>query len=243
MWKSKIHYRAFLGVLLSFTVVIAFTLSSFAASVDSGTFEEGLSDDILIPQVLTGTLTARGNVLVNGNEAKTGATVADGSVIQTRTGAHALIELGAPGRVELDPITAITLSMTPTSIQASLNKCGRGVTLILPAGVSGLVKILNITDVGVLNTDREVEVRVIKGEAVVKYGQGKERTLKAGEHRQFDDATDVTAVGDGAFKVLCDKDHYPLALWAGLAAIAIPVADVVGGGEGPIVPVLSQLNP
>jgi len=105
------------------------------------------------------------------------------------------------------------------------------------------VRILNITDVGVLNKDREVEVSVIKGEAVVKYGQGKERTLKAGDHRQFDDATEVTAVGDGAFKVLCDKDHYPLALLAGLAAIAIPVADVIGGGEGPLAPVVSQLNP
>src|SRR5258708_23718051 len=103
MWRSKVHYRAYLGVLLSFTLGTAFTLSSFAASVASDTVDEGLSDDVLlVPQALTGTLTARGPVLVNGNEAKTGATVTDGSVIQTRTGGHALIELGAPGRVELD---------------------------------------------------------------------------------------------------------------------------------------------
>ena len=243
MRRSKIHFRACLGVLLSLALVTAFTLSSFAASVVSDKVDEVISDDILVSQALTGTLTARGPVLVNGNDAKTGATVTDGSVIQTRTGGHASIELGAPGRVELDPITAITLSMTPTSIQASLNKCGWGVTLILPAGVSGLVKILNISDVGVLKTDREVEVRVIRGEAVVKYGQGKEKTLKAGDHRQFDDAIEVTSKGDGAFKVLCDKDHYPLLLWAGLAAIAIPVAGNVGGGEGPIAPVLSPLTP
>jgi hypothetical protein len=240
---SKLHYRAFLGVALSFTLVTAFTLSSFAASVVSDSVDEGLADNILIPQALTGTLTAKGPVLVNGNDAKTGTTVTDGSVIQTRTGGHAFIELGAPGRVELDPITAITLSMTPSSIQATLNKCGWGVTLILPAGVSGLVKIQNITDVGVLSKDREVEVKVIKGEALVKYGQGKERTLKAGDHRQFDDAIEVSAVGDGAFKVLCDKDHYPLLLWGGLAALAIPVADAVSGGEGPITPVLSQITP
>src|SRR4029078_2374467 len=140
-----------------------------------------------------------------------------------------------------DPITAITLSMTNTSIQASLNKCGDGVTLILPAGVSGLVKILNITDVGVLKKDREVEVKVYRGEVLVKYGQGKERTLKAGDHRQFDDATEVTATGDATFKVLCDKDHYPLLLWAGLAAIAIPLAE--SEGEGPLAPVLSPLIP
>ena len=242
MRRQRVHLRACLGVLLSLTLVTAFTLSSFAASVTSDTVDEGISDNILIPQALTGTLTARGPVLVNGNDAKTGATVTDGSVIQTRTGGHASIELGAPGRVELDPITAITLSMTPTSIQASLNKCGWGVTLILPAGVSGLVKILNISDVGVLKSDREVEVRVMRGEAVVKYGQGKERTLKAGDHRQFDDAIDVTATGDATFKVLCDKDHYPLLLWAGLAAIAIPVADAVSGA-GPIEPVISPLTP
>jgi hypothetical protein len=243
MSRSKTHYRVLVGVLLALAVATAFTLSSFAASVTTDTADEGLSDDILIPQNLTGTLTARGPVLVNGNDAKTGATVTDGSVIQTRTGGHASIELGAPGRVELDPITAITLSMTPKSIRASLNKCGWGVTLILPSGVSGLVKIYDISDVGVLNKDREVEVRVIKGEALVKYGQGKERTLKAGDHRQFDDAIEVSSVGDGAFKVLCDKDHYPLLLWAGLLAAAIPITDAVSGGDGPLIPVLSQLNP
>jgi hypothetical protein len=78
---------------------------------------------------------------------------------------------------------------------------------------------------------------------VVKYGQGKERTLKAGDHRQFDDAIEVSSVGDGAFKVLCDKDHYPLLLWAGLLAAAIPITDAVSGGDGPLIPVLSQLNP
>lgn len=243
MWRSKLHYRAYLGVLLSVTLVTVFALSSFAASVASDTVDEGLSDDILVPETLTGTLTARGPVLVNGNDAKTGATVTDGSVIQTRTGGHALIELGAPGRVELEPITAITLSMTSNSIHATLNKCGWGVTLILPSGVSGRVKILDISDVGVLHKDREVEVKVLRGEAVVKYGQGKERTLKAGDHRQFDDAIEVTATGDGSFKVLCDKDHYPLLLWAGLAAIAIPVTDVASGGTGPLLPVLSQLTP
>lgn len=233
---SNIHYRGWLSVFLSLTLAATFSLSSFAASGASSTTDEALTDSMLVSQAPTGTLTAHGPVLVNGNEAKTGATITDGSVIQTRTGGHAIIELGATGRVDLDPITAITLTMTSNSIQASLNKCGQGVTLTLPAGVSGLVRILNVSDVGVLNEDREVDVRVYRGEAVVKYGQGKEKTIKAGDKEEFDNAIEVTATGDAVFKVYCDESHYPLLLWAGLAAIFIPV-----GGETP--PVISPLSP
>ena len=241
MWRPKIQLRALLGVLLSLTLVATFSLSSFAASGGSDVTEDVITDSLLVSQALTGTLTARGPVLVNGNDAKTGATVTDGSVIQTRSGAHAIIELGAPGRVELDPITAITLTMTSNSVQASLDKCGEGVTLVLPSGVSGLVRILNISDVGVLKKDREVKVKVYKGEVLVKYGQGKEKPIKAGDQKEFDNATDVTATGDAIFKVYCDENHYPLVLWAGLAAIFIPVADVLA--EGPIIPEISPLAP
>ena len=233
---SRIHYRAGLSALLSLTLAATFSLSSFAASGVSETTDEAITDSLLVSQALTGTLTTHGPVLVNGNEAKTGATITDGSVIQTRTGGHAVMELGATGRVDMDPITAITLSWTTNSIQASLDKCGQGVTLILPAGVSGLVKILNVTDIGVLKKDRELDVKVFKGEALVKYGQGKEKTLKAGDHKEFDNAIEVTATGDAVFKVYCIEDHYPLLLWAGLAAFLIPV-----GGETP--PILSPVGP
>ena len=241
MRRSGVRYRAWLSALLALTLVATFSLSSFAASGAWDATDEGITDSLLVSQALTGTLTAHGPVIVNGNEAKTGATITDGSVIQTRTGGHAIIELGAPGRVELDPITAITLTMTNNSVQASLDKCGQGVTLVLPAGVAGLVKILNISDVGVLKKDREVDVKVFKGEALVKYGQGKEKIVKAGEHKEFDNAIEVTASGDAVVKVYCIEDHYPLLLWAGLAAIFIPVADVISGGEAP--PSLSALNP
>jgi hypothetical protein len=140
----------------------------------------------------------------------------------------------------MDPITAITLYWTTNSIQASLDKCGQGVTLVLPAGVSGLVKILNMTDVGVVNKEREVDVKVFKGEALVKYGQGKEKIVKAGDHKEFDNATEVTATGDAVVKVYCIEDHYPFLLWAALAAIAIPARELVGGE---IPPVLSQITP
>jgi hypothetical protein len=237
MRLTKIRHRAWLSILLSLALG-SFTLSSFAASELGEALDEGISDSILVSQAPTGTLTAKGPVLLNNAEANTGATVPDGSFIQTRTGGHAIIELGAPGRVELDPITGIVLTSTPTSIEASLVKCGQGVTLVLPAGVSGLVKIRNMSDVGVLKEEEQVDVRVHKGEATVKYGQGKEKTVKAGDHEEFDNAIEVTSSGDSIVKVYCIEDHFPLLLWAGLAAIFIPIAAI---GDEP--PVLSVINP
>jgi hypothetical protein len=233
---ARMQHRVWLSVLLSLALLTTFTLSSFAAAGASETTDETITDSLLVSQALTGTLTTHGPVLVNGNETKTGATITDGNVIQTRTGGHAKIELGATGRVDMDPITAITLGWTANSIQASLDKCGQGVTLILPAGVSGLVKILNISDVGVFHKERQVDVKVFKGEALVKYGQGKEKIVKAGDHKEFDNATEVTSTGDSIVKVYCIEDHYPLLLLAGLGALFIPFS----GGEPPV---LSQLTP
>jgi hypothetical protein len=230
------HYRAGLSVLLALTLSASLSLSSIAAS---DAIDETITDSLLVPQELTGTLTVKGTVLVNGNDAKTGATIANGNVIQTQGGSHATIDLGATGRVELDQLTAITLTMTPNSIHASLDKCGMGVTLILPAGVNGQVKILNVSDVGVLSERREIDVRAYRGEALVKYGQGKEKIVKTGDHKEFDDAIDVTATGDAVFKVYCDENHYPLLLWAGLAAIFIPL-EAIGG---PVAPLVSPITP
>ncbi|HKA23141.1 MAG TPA: hypothetical protein VKN18_33040 [Blastocatellia bacterium] len=239
MGISRFQYRASLSLLLAITLA-TFSLSSFAASGAIDNIDETISDSMLVQQVQTGALTTHGPVLVNGNEAKTGATVADGSVVQTRTGGHAHIDLGASGKVELDPITAATLGWTSNSINATLDKCGQGLKLELPAGVSGLIKIANISDVGVLHKDREVDVRVFKGEALVKYGQGKEKIVKAGDHKEFDNATEVTSTGDSIVKVYCLEDHYPLLLWFGLAAIFVPIGELFGG-ETP--PVLSPITP
>jgi len=239
MGISRFQYRASLSLLLVITLA-TFSLSSFASSGSIDNIDETISDSMLVPQVQTGALTTHGPVLVNGNEAKTGATVTDGSVIQTRTGGHAHIDLGASGRVELDPITAATLGWTSNSINATLDKCGQGLKLELPAGVTGLIKIANMSDVGVLHKDREVDVRVFKGEALVKYGQGKEKIVKAGDHKEFDNAIEVTSAGDSIVKVYCLEDNYPILLWAGLAAIFIPISELFGG-ETP--PVLSPINP
>jgi hypothetical protein len=111
--------------------------------------------------------------------------------------------------------------MTSNSVDASLDKCGEGVTFTLPAGISGRLKILDISDVGVLSKKREIDVRCFRGEAVVKYGQNQEKTLKPGDHKEFDNAIEVTATGDAVFKVYCDENHYPYLFL--LSGLLIPV--------------------
>ena len=233
MITLKMNFKAILSLVLSLSIASAFSLSSLAASGSSEKMFNPSDENLPALQAPTGNLTTRGPVLVNGTEAKTGLTILSGSVIQTRTGGHATIEMGPVGRVDLDPITAITLAMTANSVDASLDKCGQGVTFTLPAGISGRLKIINVSDVGVVSKQREIDVRVFRGEALVKYGQNKEKTLKPGDHKEFDNAIEVTATGDAVFKVYCLEDH-PVYLFL-LAGLLVPVIIEALGEPEPVV--------
>lgn len=226
-------------VLLLPVVLAAFCLNSFAVFGAGEASESASVSGLPVFEEETGTLTVKGHVMLNGQYVRSGVTVVNGSVIQTDTGAHALIEAGPLGRVDLDPITAVLLTYGERSVRASLTKCGQGVTLNLPAGVEGRVKIVHISDVGVFSEHRDLDVKVYRGEVLVKYGQSNERVLRAGDHRDFDNATEVSATGDAAFKVYCDEDHIvPI---FGLPALAIPFA--VGGTVAAVPPFLSTLQP
>jgi len=236
---KKHGLKAPVSFLLLLLVLAAFCFNNFAVFGASEDSEANLVNNLPAFEESTGTLTVKGSVLLNGQQARTGTTVVNGSVIQTDTGAHALIEAGPLGRVDIDPITAILLTYGDQSVQASLNKCGQGVTLNLPAGVHGLVKVVHISDVGVLSEHRDLDVKVYRGQVLVKYGQGKERQMKAGDHRDFDNATEVSASGDAVFKVYCDESHIVPLL--GLPALAIPF--IAGGAAATIPPFLSTLQP
>jgi hypothetical protein len=220
-------------------VLTAFCFSNFAVFGASEATETATINDLPAFEETTGTMTTKGHVLLNGQYIRSGVTVVNNSVIQTDTGAHATIDTLSLGRVELDPITAILLSYGDRSVDASLTKCGQGVTLNLPSGVHGLVKIANISDVGVLSEHRDLDVKVYHGEVLVKYGPGKERVLKAGDHRDFDNAVEVTATGDAVFKVYCDESHFVPLL--GLPALALPF--LAAGGAAAVPPFLSTLQP
>ncbi|HEX5731465.1 MAG TPA: hypothetical protein VF131_01425 [Blastocatellia bacterium] len=237
MKSHRKSIKAPLSLLLVMALMISFSFSSMANSAPAATDVDAIAESITFTQAPTATLTAKGPVDVNGNRAKTGATVLNGSIIQAFTGGHATIELGALGRVDIEPHTTITLNMVGNGVEISLNQCG-SVTLTVPSGVSSLVKVLHVRDVGLWSERREIDVDVTRGEATVKYEvPTQEKIVLAGQHKEFTHATEVTATGDALYRVRCHEDHYPVALFLPLGALLIPVFN----DEEP--PVLSTLQP
>ncbi len=237
----KLHrknIKAPLSLLLMTALIISFSFSSLADSAPVAAGDDGISAGIIFQQAPTGSLTAKGPVEVNGIRAKTGATVLNGSIIQAFTGGHATIELGALGRIDLEPRTTITLTMVGNGVEISLNQCGE-VWLTLPAGVTSLVRIINVRDVGLWSERREIDVDVKRGQATVKYEvPTQEKIVLTGQHKEFTHATEVTATGDALYRVRCHEDHYPVALFLPLGALLIPV---LNDEEPP--PFLSTLQP
>lgn len=241
MKTPKTGIKAPISLLLAFALATLFVSPLAIAGANEAELD-ALADSLPVVQVPTGMLTVKGPVLLNGNEAKTGMTVLDGSVIQTRTAGEAYIEMGAIGRVDVWEFTAITLKMSPNSVDVDLNKCGKGVTVTVPPNVSGVVHILDRGNVGTFTNYRETDVKCIKGQILVKYGADKEKILKAGDHRDFDNAKEVIATGDAVFKVYCDEEHFPILFLLPLTAIIIPVAECCGEGITPPI-IVSQQQP
>lgn len=204
-------------------------------------YDPDLTENLPVVQVPTGMLTVKGPVLLNGNEAKTGMTVLDGSVIQTRTAGEAFIDMGAIGQVIVHEFSAITLKMSPNSVDIDLNKCGKGVTVTVPPNVPAVVRILHEGKVGIFSDDREIDVKVKKGQVLVKYDADKEKTLDAVDHHDFDGVKQVSASGDAVFKVYCDEKEFPILFFIPVAAIIFPVTELIG--DEPVQPVVSPTQP
>lgn len=227
MKTPKTTTKAPISLLLSLALV-SLLAAPLAIAGAKASEPNAFADNFPIVQVPTGMLTVKGPVLLNGNEAKTGMTVLDGSVVQTRTAGEANVEFGAIGRADVWPFTAVTFKLSPNALDIDLNKCGKGVTVTVPPNVPGTVRILDRGNVGTFTNYRETDVKCIKGEILVKYGNDKEKILKAGEHRDFDDAREVIAKGDAVFKVYCDEEHFPIIFFLPLAAVIFPVTELVG---------------
>ncbi len=113
--------KASLSLLLAVTVTSLFTLHAFAA--DDPKAPASGSPDV---QDCTGTLTIKsGKVLLNGNEAQTGATVMNGSVISTGDNGRVIIDLGAIGRIELGHHTTVTVDCATGSVHGRTTCGGR----------------------------------------------------------------------------------------------------------------------
>jgi hypothetical protein len=219
-------------MLLAIALVAVFSFGSLASSVGRDAIDESAIDAIPVVQLPTGTVTIQGRVNINGHEAKTGATIVSNSTVWTGASSHAQIELGAFGQVEVHSLSEIVLSMSGNQVTAVMAKCG-GVTETVPAGMTGVVTILQ--------QGLDHKVKVYRGQVTVKYGQGKEKTVSAGDTDKFDDATEVIAQGDALFKVFCHEDYPIVALFALPAGLLALLNG--GGGEPVLPPVLSPLNP
>ena len=88
---------------------------------------------------LLGKLKTRDNkpVMVNGNKATSGTTLVSGSQIQCPDKVGATVDLGALGRMDMAPKTAVTLSFNASSIFVQLRS--GYVVLTTSKGVSGKV--------------------------------------------------------------------------------------------------------
>jgi hypothetical protein len=217
-------------------MLVASSLNSFASLEASEKNDESIANSFPAFQDPTGTVTvAKRDASINGSAAKVGQTVMAGSLVRTGTDSHLSVEVSSLGRADYGRLTESVLTMSGKEIQSSMNKCG-SITLTLLAGTSGLVRIVHASDVGVFSERKEVDVRVVRGSVLVKYGQGKEKTMGAGDHKEFDNAIEVSAVGDAVFSVYCHEDHLPLPLIAlgglgGAAAIIIPQGEETLSGN------------
>lgn len=226
-----------ISLILTFALATLFVTPVVIARVN----DPDLAENLPVVQVPTGMLTVKGPVLLNGNEAKTGMTVLDGSVIQTRTAGEAIIDMGAIGQVIVHGFSAITLKMSPNSVDIDFNKCGKGVTVTVPPNVPAVVRILHEGKVGIFSDDREIDVKVKKGQVLVKYEADKEKILDAVDHHDFDGVKQVSATGDAVFKVYCDEKEFPILFFIPVAAIIFPVTELIG--DEPVQPVVSPTQP
>ena len=123
------NLKTLLSLMLAVTVTSLFTLHVYAAD----TPKVPVNDPVAV-QDCTGTLTIKsGKVLLNGNEAQTGATVMNGSVIATGDNGRVIIDLGAGGRIELGHHTTLTVDCAAGTIHGRTT-CGGKVRIEDRAG-------------------------------------------------------------------------------------------------------------
>jgi hypothetical protein len=200
---------------LSLCLITGFSFLSFASGGAGSKISDGGS-------FLTGTLNGRGEITINGNEAKPGATILSGNSIVTGSNGHATIELVTLGRVDLEPKTGVTTTFTSGFVQNSLDQCGT-MTQYLPPGVTGIVRL----------SDRErTHVTVKMGSPVTVQHEGGPTIVKPGETKTFDKATEVNAQGEVLFKINCGRDAPLAAYWVGSGAGVVGLLGYAVGKSG-----------
>jgi hypothetical protein len=108
-----------ISLLLVFSIAQVYVQVGLAGSM---TFSKAVTN--LIPNQLSGKLATTKNktILVNGNSAKTDATVLSGALIDTPSGVGATIDLGTLGSLDMAPNSSVRLEFSDGSIKVTLIK-------------------------------------------------------------------------------------------------------------------------
>jgi len=219
------------SLVLAFAVASVFTLSSFAASTKKGPTGGNVGGRVgkTLLDAPTGKLVGTGRITIDGDEARSGATVLSGNIITTATDGNASIDLGPLGRFELHPNTTITLMFTPNSVQVRMN--GGGLTAHTLPGVTCRVTLMSAY----------TKVIVASGEVKVN-SAGTDRNLVSGQESRFMLGSEATTMGESVFTAEGDPDrrlatasHSSGRTVSGGAAGAITLAGVAGGVAAGIV--------
>lgn len=190
MGIPKPKVRAVMSLVLALAVASVFTLSSFAASTKKERPPGGNAGGRIGKTLLdapTGRLMGTGRITIDGDEARSGATVLSGSTIATGMDGYARIDLGSLGRFELRPNTTVTLMFAADGVQASMN--GAGLTAhSLSADVRCQVKLLG------------QHTRLIVSSGQVKVDSaGDARTLNSGQEASFNQGSEASTMGEAVF--------------------------------------------
>ncbi len=235
-------FKSIISLLLAVTVATIFSFRSLVfaeATKSEASADKKISsrDTGSAPQQeQTGTLTTTGYVTINGNEARTGATIMNGDIIATGPDSDATIDLGPLGRIQLRPDTKIKLTLADKNCQIVVEQCG-SLTHFVPAGVLSQARRV---EPGLM------EVAVLPGEARVTTGSGNsnEAMVKTGENRVFETFESMTANGETIYTLNCcdceapaGAPFLPIGFWGLLAAGITTGVGVVTGGDDPVSPV------
>lgn len=188
MGIPKPKVRAVMSFVLALAVASVFTFSSFAASTTKERSPGGNAGGRIGKTLLdapTGRLIGTGRITIDGDEARSGATVLSGSTIATGMDGYARIDLGSLGRFELRPNTTVTLMFAADSVQVSMN--GAGLTAhSLSAGCQ--VRLLS------------EHTRLIVSSGQVKVDSaGDARTLNSGQEASVSQGSEARTMGEAVF--------------------------------------------
>jgi hypothetical protein len=190
MGIPKPTVRAVMSLALALAVASVFTLSSFAASTTKEGPPGGNAGGRIRKTLLdapTGRLLGTGRITIDGDEARSGATVLSGSTIATGMDGYARIDLGSLGRFELRPNTTITLMFGADGVQVRMN--GAGLTAhSLSADALCQVKLL----------DESTRLVVSSGQVKVD-SAGDTRTLNSGQEARFSKGSEARTMGEAVF--------------------------------------------